>query len=198
MARGEIFDSASGKGQIEGRILATMKVSRQVLIDNSRPFKVELTGERWEESCQSVIDMQVDSVPSVEVALRVIHNALNADIDDMAIPDIWELIQYCDYRELDLEKFESWFAKLMIKKNYTKLEHGDMVQLLFPAYKFDHAHAFAFFTQSLAYQLSEHITEVNPTSYRHLHLDGNVIGVFKYPSSSRKAKSNILCVCRFY
>lgn len=163
-----------------------MKVSRKVLMDNSRPFKLELSGERWEESHQNVVDMEFDSLPAIEVAMRVLHKAEVEDSYKISIRDVWELIQYCEYRDLNVALFEEWFAnalpKVMPPIAGTKLEvkHGAMVQMLFPAYVFNHSLAFAHFTKTLALEVATHITEVNPTRYRGLHLPQNVIGKFSF------------------
>lgn len=94
----------------------------------------------------------------------------------------WELIQYCDYRELEIATFDPWFKKMMMKQGYEKFKHEKMLQLLYPAYRFDDINAFAFFTKSLAYGIGWHIKEDNLTDYRNLHLDG--ITACKSPTRS--------------
>lgn len=156
-----------------------MKVSRQVLINNSRPFKVELTNERWAESHQTIVDMEVDDVASVEIAMRVLHKALSDTVYTASITQVWELVQYCNYRELDTELFESWFAAWLAKKNLKEMKPVEMLELLTPSYTFNHARAWAFFTKGVVYGVAGNIMEKNPTDYHHLHLDGNALGTFE-------------------
>ncbi|KAF8866840.1 hypothetical protein BDZ45DRAFT_768617 [Acephala macrosclerotiorum] len=185
----ETFVGVDGK-ETRGTIIATMKVSRQVLMDNSRPFKAEFTGKRWKETDASNIDVEIDTLISVEVVLRAIHNTLNDNMYGLGVPisEVWEAIQFCDYRQIEVSKLNSWFAKWLERKDMKKLGHSDMKQLLFPCYTFDHAYGFAFMTRSLAYQCAEHTTEWNPTEYRHLHLDGNAVGAINGARGSMRGK----------
>lgn len=175
----ESFLAANRKENVSGRILAIMKVSRKVLVDNSEPFKFEFTGKRWEEATQGTVDMEVDTVISVEVCLRALHNRMTEEMYAVPVEEVWEVIQYCEYRRIDVSKLKVWFDKWLEVRDIKKIKIVDtdeMRKLLFPCYVFDHAKGFAFLTKSLAYRMSDHVTEINPTAYRSLHLDGNVIG----------------------
>lgn len=165
-----------------------MKVSRKVLIENSRSFKVELSGERWEEAHQNVVDMEADSLAATEIAMRVLHGAVVESSYKIRIFQIWELVQYCQYRHLKVELFEEWFTMVLphvmsqIRDEKPDARHKVMRQMLFPAYVFNHSAAFAHLTKTLALEVASHITEDNPTHYYGLHLPQNVIGKF-YPKS---------------
>jgi hypothetical protein len=172
----EKFIGTGGK-MMRGTIVATMKVSRQTLTDNSQSMKAEFTGGRWVETYASTVDMEVDTVESIEVVLRVLHGTMTKILHEIPIKELWEVIQYCQYRQIEVSKLNDWFETWIEKKDYKKLPYSEMVQLLYPCYVFDHAPAFATMTKKLAYEVSDHVTERNPTTYRHLHLDGNVIGV---------------------
>jgi len=157
-----------------------LKVSRKVLIDNSEPFKAEFTGKRWEETTQGTVDMEVDTALSVEVSLRALHNNINEEMYVVPVEEVWEVIQYCEYRRIDVSNLRAWFDKWLEVKDIKKInikDNAEMRKLLFPCYVFNHAKGFAFLTKTLTYQMSDHVTEINPTVYRALHLDGNVIGM---------------------
>ncbi len=53
---------------------------------------------------------------------------------------------------------------------------NEMRLLLYPCFIFDHAVGFALLTKNLVYNISNHLTELNPTENRSLHLDHTVIG----------------------
>ena len=176
----ESFLAANRKDTVFGRIVAILKVSRKVLVDNSELFKAEFTGRRWQEATQGTVDMEVDTVLSVEVCLRALHNTLTDAMYSVPVEEVWEAIQYCEYRRINFSKLKTWFDKwLEIKdiKNIKIKDNAEMRKLLFPCYIFDNAKGFAFLTKSLTYGMAEHVTEINPTQYRSLHLDGNVIGM---------------------
>jgi hypothetical protein len=102
------FLGAGLKTVTTGHILTTMKVSRDVLINNSKVFKVALT--RWAEAKQSTVDIEVDTVAGIEVVLRAIHKTLVDSSYAVSIEEIWEVIQYCKNCEIEAEKLDAWFA----------------------------------------------------------------------------------------
>ena len=130
------------------------------------------------EASRKVIDVQEGTVASLELWFRVLHNKMTDEMYAISIKDVWEAIEVCGYRQFDLNKLkgDTWFAKWIGRKDIKTLTHGQMRMLLFPCHEFDHALSFAVLTRRLAYETAEHITEINPTEHRHLHLDGNVIG----------------------
>jgi hypothetical protein len=148
------FLGADGKELITGRILATMRVSREVLIGNSKVFKVSLNPP-WAEAKQRTVDLPVDKLDGIEVVLRAIHKTLVDASYAIGIEEIWEVIEYCNNREIETEELEEWFDTWWGKRNRKELGIDDIRMLLTPAYTFDHAQAFAFLTTSLAYRMAD-------------------------------------------
>ncbi|KUJ21786.1 uncharacterized protein LY89DRAFT_637739 [Mollisia scopiformis] len=176
---------------MRGTVVASMKVNRQVLIDNSQVFKAMMSSDgHWKETYASTIDMEVDNIPSVEVVLRALHGTMKEELygASVSFPDVWEIIQFCSYRQIEVLKLKGWFAKWLENALKVKLDHDDLKMLLFPCYTFDHAKGFASMTKTLAYNSAEHTTEYNPTDYRHLHLDGNAIGGLNGARGSMRGK----------
>ena len=165
---------------MSGHILSTMKVSRQILVDNSSQLRRMLSGS-FKEANQNVIDITEGTVASLELWFRVLHGKMTDDMYTISNKDVWEAIEVCGYRDFDIEKLNAWFAKWWEKKRQNLIELPEMRQLLFPCHEFDHAEGWKFVTRKLAYESSEHITEDNPTAHRHLHLEGNVIGRLCHP-----------------
>lgn len=172
----EEFVASDGKTVLTGTVVATMQVSRQVLIDNSQSFKNQFAEKRWKDSLATTLDMEIDTLPSVEIVFRVLHDAMIESLHEVAINEIWEIIQYCDYRQVECSKLQPWFTSWIAKHPIAKLERDEVKQLLYPCYIWDNAKAFAVLTQKLAYEEAGHVKEINPTSYYRHHLDGNVIG----------------------
>jgi len=126
-------------------------------------------GGRREEAARGTVGMEVDTVISVEVCLRALHNCMTKEMYAVPVEEVWEVIQYCEYRRIDISKPKAWFDKWLDVRDIKKIKIvgiDEMRKLLFPCYVFDHAKGFAFLTKSLAYQLSDHVTEINPTAYR--------------------------------
>jgi hypothetical protein len=184
---GPEYVGGSGK-RIFGRVLAVFKVSRQVVSRNSRQFGMMLMGV-FQEAGQHVIDIEEGTVNSLELWFRVLHDAMTDEMYCIPIEDVWEAIEVCGYRNFDIKRLNTWFEKWFSSTDLEELEIEDMCTLLYPCHEFNHAKGFAFLTKSLAYQMAGHITEINPTSHRHLHLEGNVIGESKL-SSSRTTLEN--------
>jgi hypothetical protein len=77
---------------INGRVLAAMKVSKSVLSScNSAYFNNMLAGA-FAESKQAMVDMEGDSVASVELWLRQLHGKLVDENYVIPIEDIWYAI----------------------------------------------------------------------------------------------------------
>lgn len=136
------FDGADGK-KVHGTIIKALTVSRKVLTENSRAFRVEFTSDRWAESSAKIIDMEVDDADAVEVVLRALHKTMTADLCTVPVEVVWETIQYCLYREIDVSRLNDWFANWVDKKNFKKIvDVKEMSELIFPCYTFDHAKGF--------------------------------------------------------
>lgn len=152
------------------------KVSRNVLMQHSPAFNYELS----KNPTQRCFDIAFDSLLSIEVCLRALHNTLSEEMYTVPIEEVWKTIQFCNFCRIEFSKLNSWFNMwyhVKLRNTPKEMEIDEMRQLLFPCYIFDHAWRFASLTQGLAYRVPDHITEKNPTKYRSLHLDGNVIGI---------------------
>ena len=150
-------------------------VSRKVLIDNSSQFRALLAGP-FREANQAVIDIQGGTTKSLELWFRVLHKQMTDDMYKLPVKEVWEALEVCEYRDFDIDDLKPWFTEWMDQKDYKKLELHEMRELLYPCHEFDHAEGFAFLTMTLAYQMSGHITESNPTTHRAHHLGPNVVG----------------------
>jgi hypothetical protein len=170
----EFIILADGK-KITGRVLASYKVSRKILIENSNQFNVMLNGN-FAEARQSTVDIKEGTVESLELWFRVLHGTMSEDMYTIPIHEVWEAIEVAQYRGFPIEKLNAWFSNWFSRKDFTKMDIDEMRALLYPCKEFDHAHAFAKLTRHLAYNMADHITEENPTRHRDHHLDGNVIG----------------------
>jgi hypothetical protein len=112
LKNGATFIGATGK-MTSGHILATFKVKRQLLVDNSSQFGTMLSGG-FAESRQSVIDIKEGTVASLELWFRVLHDKMTDDMYVIANKDVWEAIEICGYRDFDIEKLKGWFAKVCL------------------------------------------------------------------------------------
>jgi hypothetical protein len=171
------FLAADQEKSITRRILATMAVSREVMLEHSPVYDAFF--KRWAKPDQGTVDFKVDkerALVGIEVVLRALHKTLLDASYAIDIEAIWEVIEWCNNRQIDTEKLEDWFSTWWEKRDKKNLEIDQMRMLLTPAYTFDHAHAFAFLTRYIAYNMADHITEYNPSGYWSIHLNNNVIG----------------------
>ncbi|KAI9649048.1 hypothetical protein NHQ30_001615 [Ciborinia camelliae] len=156
-------------------VCATYRVCRKVLTDNSPVFNTLLRG--WAiESKQTIVDIYDGTVKSYELWFRILHNAMIPEMYDLDVAEIYEAIQICGYRELQIHKLKDWSPKWMLGQKVDKTSLDDMKSLLYVAKELDHIKEFKFMTRKLVYGKSDHIQEDNPTQHRHLHLDHNVMG----------------------
>jgi hypothetical protein len=147
------------------------------VLSNSPVYDAYFT--RWAKPNQCTADFKVDTesaLVGIEVVLRALHKTLLDASYAIDIEAIWEVIEWCNDRQIDTEKLEDWFGTWWEKRDKKALKIDHMRMLLTPAKIFDHAHAFAFLTRYLAYNMADHITEWNPTEYRSIHLTHHVIG----------------------
>ncbi|KAH8601720.1 hypothetical protein B0O99DRAFT_588906 [Bisporella sp. PMI_857] len=184
---------ADGK-RLNGRFLASFKVSRQTLVDNSKQFKAELQGY-FTEATRSVVDTRNGTATSLELWFRSIHNKVTDEMYAIPIEEIWEALQVADFRDFAETSLNSWFAEYLKRKKLAELDLDDMRQLLYPCKAFNHgagateiAKAWAFMTKALAYKLDGHITELNPTCHYGLHLQHNEIGAINGAKGSLRTK----------
>jgi len=178
------FTLATGR-TVNGRLLASFKVSRDILIKESSTFKAALQGF-FAEAKSSIVDVEEGTVTSLELWFRIIHNAMTEDMYAIPIIEIWEAIAVADFRDFPETMLNDWFAKWLQRKNYEKLGGKEMRQLLYPCRLLNYGEgssvlprAFAFMTKKLAYEAVEHIVEINPTRHYYLHLMGNEVSYAK-------------------
>ncbi|TVY13000.1 hypothetical protein LARI1_G008885 [Lachnellula arida] len=181
-ATGHQFNSASDGKPIAGKICVQLTVSRKVMVESSSYFKAMLSNN-WAESWQSVVDIECEHPVSAELWYRVFHKSpIPNDMYDIPIDMIGNVIQYGGLvqevrgSDVDLEELCKWFEKRLEGLDLLTITTDELEMLLYPCYAFNHAQGFATVTKRLAYEISGHITEINTTEDRSIHLDGNVIG----------------------
>ena len=152
-----------------------------MLIAESPVFKAELKGN-FAEGKLKILDTQEGTVDSLELWFRAIHNKITQNMYCIPIEEVWEALEVANYRQLPERSLNDWFGTWLETNDIESLELDEMRELLYPCKAFDYAggneiipKAFAFFTKSLAYQVAEHITEINPTAHRHFHLQSNEV-----------------------
>lgn len=177
------FASAVGNTFTNGKVLATMLVSRSVMVNSSTFYKKKLAFGSV-GAANAVIDIKDRKYRSAELWFRGFHGLTPSPHSlDLKIKGVWNVIEYGQYLQdydatpADMHKLSVWFADLMGKSTISDLELDELRMLMYPAYVFNHAQAFAAITKRLAYEVSRQISEINPTEYRQLHLDGNVLGI---------------------
>ena len=150
--------------------VARFQVSRDVLIKSSQPLLKMLLDRHWMEASQSIVSLGEGHVTATDIWLRVMHNtklSYTAPFTEM-----WHLVAAIDYYELDVTKFNAWFAAWYEANTPLMLKPRE---LLYPTWRFDHAKAFARWTHYLAYEHVGHITEANPTKLYDYHLPSRII-----------------------
>jgi hypothetical protein len=160
-----------------------MLVSRSVMVNSSTFYKQKLAfGSAG--AAPSVIDIKDVKYRSAEVWFRAFHGLSPSPGSlELETKNIWNVIEYGQYLQYheatpaDMRKLSVWFADLMAKRTLSDLEIDVLRTLMYPAYVFNHAKVFATTTRRLAYEGYGQISEINPTEYRQLHLDGNVVGM---------------------
>jgi hypothetical protein len=156
---------------------ALMKVSREVLMNNSSYFKTMLGGQ-FKEAGSNIVEIHEDTVFSVELWFRALHGTL---IDDSYLIDreeMWNAIWLTRKYFFHIEKLDDWFATYWSRLNKPNLDMDDLKALLYPAQAFDHPVAFAYITKTLAHAGIGHIEEKNPSRHHQLHVEGRVIRKF--------------------
>ena len=154
---------------------ARFRVSKGVLKQSSAVLLKMLVDPRWNEAAQDVVSLGEGTITATELWLRVLHKTkLPYDVE---LKEMWFLVQSIDYFQLDVTKFEAWFATWYEKKvNHTV---DALVvrarELLYPTWRFNHAKGFAHWTKFLAYNATGHVTESNPTELYNYHLPPRLI-----------------------
>lgn len=181
----EFYTGAQNK-RIAGKLLAMMRVSRDVLVKNSIKYKSELVKPVYEEATPSVVDCPVDSIEGYEVVFRAIHDTINDTVCNIPIKEIWEILEVLRYLIIDPNKLNTWFARWLEakdKSDFTNTDegHSEMMQLLTPCWTFNHSRCMAYISKRLVLEVGGHIMEENPSDYEHHHLPHTVISKSHLP-----------------
>ena len=172
----------------ERPIAQTMQfvVCREVLIKNSSVFKKMFLPPHWREAKSDSIELEEDSVASMDIWFRLMHNT--SVVYDVPLEEMWRLVTACDKYQFELSMLKPWFATWYQNHNIDEYYENwaitsrdkrspllDPRCLLYPCWIFDHAKGFMRATHFLSYNDVGHITERNPTIHRDLHLKSRVI-----------------------
>jgi hypothetical protein len=153
---------------------ALMKVSRQVLMNNSTTLKTMLSGF-FKEAGSKFIELHEDTVDSLELWFRVLHGNVGDGSYEIERVEIWNAIALSRKYFFHLEKLNPWFATYWSRLDKKNLEADDLKELLYPAQAFEHSVAFAYITKTLVHICTGHIEEKNPSRHWQLHVEGRVI-----------------------
>ncbi|KAH8790311.1 hypothetical protein BGZ57DRAFT_949622 [Hyaloscypha finlandica] len=170
------YDSTTTDDRGPYHILKTalMKVSRQVLMNNSTALKTMLSGS-FKEAGTNFIELNEDTVHSLELWFRVLHGNIGDGSYEIEREEIWNAIALSRKYFIHLEKLNPWFATYWTRLDKKNLEIDDLKELLYPAQALDHPAAFAYITKTLAHICAGHIEEENPSRHWQLHVEGRVI-----------------------
>ena len=157
-------------GNRASQVVGKFIVDRNVLVEASQPLLKLILDPRWKEDTKSAVCIGEGRIASTAVWLQVIHKAAL----DLTLPfkEMWHLVAAIDYYDLDVTIFKPWFAAWYDAHNPELLEAR---ALIFPTWRFDHAKGFARWTRNLAYDVSGHITESNPTKLYMHHLPSRIV-----------------------
>lgn len=164
----------SDGGRVIGGFLASYKILRQVLVNNSAYFKHSLAGNVG-AARRSVVDIKDGTVVSLELWSRALHGTMTKEMYLIDVKEVWEAPEFGSSQGLQNAVLNDWFAT-WFEKEKAALKLDDMRKLLYPCKEFDYAKGFAFLTKSLAYEAAEYIYENNPTVHFRHHLEHNEIG----------------------
>lgn len=177
----------SGAGSLtHGRLLATIKASRKIVLENSDYFAEELRKRQLNMKGTKLLerltfDIKSENITSVELWLRAIHPeaTMTDEMYNISIKDVWNTLHASRAYEFNLEVLSDWFVEWVSRKGgdhcgkFTVLE---LSQLMFPCRSFENHKAFAHVTCRYAYEKAGHCDENNPTPYHNLHLPPGIFG----------------------
>ncbi|TGO42215.1 hypothetical protein BHYA_0011g00490 [Botrytis hyacinthi] len=162
------IDPVTERKSEQTTVLATYRVSRKVLTDDSSVFNTCLKG--WaKESKQTTTDIEDGTVKTEE---------------------IYEAIQICGYRQMHdgIQKLRDWLPQWFKNQKIEKKSLDEMRSFLYLAHELDRIEEFQFITRKLAYGMADHIPEANPSRHRHLHLPSRVMGSLNSARGSLRVK----------
>ena len=150
-------------------------VDKAVLTKASQILLQMLTNPNWQESSKKVVSLGEGRIAVADIWLSVIHKTKLTYT--LPFKDMWYLVEAIDYYQLDLKQFNAFFASWLEKSNTGTFKSAE---LLYPTFRFDHAKMFALSTRTLAYEVTGHIMEKNPSSLLGYHLPSRIIRMLKY------------------
>ncbi|KAE9370432.1 hypothetical protein N431DRAFT_442268 [Stipitochalara longipes BDJ] len=168
------FTTTNGRGSHLVVKTVLMKVSREVLMNNSIYF-TKLLGGQFKEASSNLVELHEDTVQSIELWFRVLHGNIDDGSYLIERKEIWEAIWLTRKYFFHIEKLNAWFATYWSRLDKKQLEIDDHKELLYPAQAFDHPVAFSYITKTMAHTGTGHIEEHNPTRHWQLHVEGRVI-----------------------
>ncbi|KAF7955219.1 uncharacterized protein EAE97_000478 [Botrytis byssoidea] len=183
------IDPVTERKSEQTTVLATYRVSRKVLTDNSSVFNTCLEG--WaKESKQTTVDIEDGTVKSYELWFRILHQDMIDDMYDLEAEEIYEAIQICGYRQMHdgIKKLRDWSPQWFKNQKIEKKSLDDMRSFLYLTHELDRIEEFQFITRKLAYGMADHIQEANPSRHRHLHLPSRVMGSLNSARGSLRVK----------
>jgi hypothetical protein len=163
--------------------VAYMKVSRKILQEASSVWRVVFNKSGpWDESPRLLVDLNDDTVVSLELWLRCLNGAMTEDMYKIPVEEIWHSPEVCRKYFLKVEMLNAWFTLWWDSQDQDHMKIDNMRELLYPCHEFEHSIGFSFLTKFLAYNVAGHITE-NPTHHRYLHLGHHVIRPLNHQDS---------------
>lgn len=170
-----IIDASGNTTSRVVEVLANFEVSRQVMIDSSDHFKALLAGS-FQEANQTIVQVEDETVHSVELWLRCLHGGCLTDESyKLTFEEILDVIQFSFKRGLETEKLDEWFTTYWKKLDLDTLDLDDYRQLIHPSKIFDHPWAFTRACRYLVLNGLGHIEEKNSTLYLELRLEKGII-----------------------
>lgn len=106
--RGTTFIGDDGVTSKKGQILVTFKITKKVLIDNSKHFQTQFS-TTWSRDGQTTFDLGEEHAVAFGIWLRVLHNAMNDSNREVAVEKVWHAVQLSKKYLLPVEKLNGWF-----------------------------------------------------------------------------------------
>ncbi|KAL8707728.1 MAG: hypothetical protein Q9220_007308 [cf. Caloplaca sp. 1 TL-2023] len=145
-------------------------VSREVLVESSRYFKILLYSKDFKEAGKDKVELKDDSITAMKALLQVLHK-VEPD-HNVPLETMWDIAAAGKKYDLEMLCLSGWFGTWY---HLHAKEHSDSRYLLYPCWLFDHHKGFMSATRSCAYNFSGHVHEMNPTRHKDIHLPPRII-----------------------
>lgn len=161
-------------------------------------FEVVSSSKQWPNTGKDTFEIKGDSLPALEIWLRLLHGCLDKTKLGASISTIWNLLVLAQKYNFDghCPELKDWFFAWYAENIATRGTIGEVTcrELLYPCYFFDHAPGFAAVTKHLAYNMRGHIEEhmpagVDPIHKEHHMKNNRVIGKANHRTSALISKS---------